>query len=66
MTADSRKDPAYEKNIISRIPASRWATPDDYQGVVIFLASQASDFITGTGIVVDGGLLGGPSISNVS
>lgn len=38
-----------------RTPARRWATPDDFKGIAVFLASAASDFITGTAIAVDGG-----------
>lgn len=38
-----------------RIPAGRWGTPEDFEGVAIFLASSASDYITGVMIPVDGG-----------
>jgi len=43
--------------IISRTPASRWGDPDDLQGTAIFLASGASNFMTGQILYVDGGLL---------
>jgi len=43
--------------IISRTPAGRWGDPDDLQGTAIFLASGASDFMTGQILYVDGGLL---------
>ncbi|MGH7247632.1 MAG: SDR family oxidoreductase, partial [Pseudomonadota bacterium] len=36
-------------------PAGRWGQPEDLAGVAIFLASPASDFLVGSGIVVDGG-----------
>lgn len=43
--------------IISRTPAGKWGNPDDLQGATIFLASKASDFVTGQIIYVDGGIL---------
>ncbi|MEB2786361.1 gluconate 5-dehydrogenase [Algoriphagus persicinus] len=43
--------------IISRTPAGRWGDPDDLGGTVVFLSSQASDFINGQIIYVDGGIL---------
>lgn len=44
--------------ILARIPAGRWGNPDDMGGVVVFLASSASDYINGAIIPVDGGYLG--------
>ena len=38
-----------------RIPAGRWGTPDDFEGPAVFLASRASDYITGIMIPIDGG-----------
>ncbi|KAI9871345.1 MAG: hypothetical protein M1830_003010, partial [Pleopsidium flavum] len=52
------RDPEYNDYIMGRTPAKRWGLPEDFRGAVIFLASRASDFVTGTSIVVDGGLLG--------
>jgi gluconate 5-dehydrogenase len=43
--------------IIRRTPAERWGEPDDLQGAVIFLSSQASDFVNGHVLYVDGGIL---------
>ncbi len=43
--------------IISRTPAGRWGTPEDLIGTAVFLASDASDFVNGQVIYVDGGLL---------
>lgn len=45
----------------TRTPAGRWGQPDDFAGVAVFLASKASDFVTGTAIPVDGGysIMGG-------
>jgi len=45
------------RQISERIPAGRWGTPDDMKGAVIFLASRASDYVTGAVIPVDGGYL---------
>ena len=41
--------------VTARTPAGRWGEPDDLAGVAVFLASKASDFVTGTAIPVDGG-----------
>lgn len=53
-----RNDPERSKAILSRIPAGRWAEPDDFAGVTVFLASAASDYVNGTIITVDGGWMG--------
>jgi 2-deoxy-D-gluconate 3-dehydrogenase len=43
------------ERVVARTPAGRWGDPDDFSGIAAFLASSASDFITGTAIPVDGG-----------
>jgi len=43
------------EKVLARTPAGRWGVPDDLAGIAVFLASPASDFITGTAIPVDGG-----------
>ncbi len=43
------------ENVLRRTPAGRWGTIDDMSGVAVFLASPASDFVTGSAIPVDGG-----------
>jgi len=43
------------ENVLRRTPAARWGAPDDFRGIAVFLASPASDFVTGTAIPVDGG-----------
>ncbi len=50
------QNPRYQE-ITGRIPAGRWGTPEDMKGVVVFLASRASDYLNGTVIPVDGGYL---------
>lgn len=52
------EDETRYNSILERIPAGRWGTPEDLQGVAIFLASNASDYMNGYTIAVDGGYLG--------
>lgn len=47
----------FDKFIIAKTPAARWGTPDDLAGPAIFLASDASDFVNGHVLYVDGGIL---------
>jgi 2-deoxy-D-gluconate 3-dehydrogenase len=56
-TAPLRADSERSKAILERIPAGRWGEPEDLQGVAVFLASTAADYITGYTIAVDGGWL---------
>jgi len=53
-----RQDPVRSATILQRIPAGRWADPDDFRGPVVFLASAASQYIHGTLLTVDGGWMG--------
>lgn len=53
-----RNDPARSQSILGRIPANRWGKPDDFKGPIVFLASAASDYMTGTVMLVDGGWMG--------
>jgi len=56
-TKPLREDPERNKAILERIPAGRWGTPDDLKGAVVFLASDASSYMNGYTIAVDGGWL---------
>jgi len=56
-TAALRADEKRYNEILARIPAGRWGTPEDLQGAVVFLASDASNYVNGFTIAVDGGWL---------
>jgi 2-deoxy-D-gluconate 3-dehydrogenase len=56
-TAPLRADPVRNQAILERIPAGRWGDPADLKGVVVFLASAASDYMHGVIMPVDGGWL---------
>src|SRR4051812_8694032 len=47
--------PGLNDRVLARTPAGRWGVPQDLAGIAVFLASHASDFVTGTAIPVDGG-----------
>lgn len=53
---DGSKHP-FDQFIIAKTPAARWGTPEDLMGPAIFLASNASDFVNGHVLYVDGGIL---------
>ncbi len=56
LTVQARKDiPGLEELAVKRIPAARWGETADFAGPVIFLASRASDYLTGVALPVDGG-----------
>lgn len=51
-------NPERNQAILARIPAGRWGTPDDFKGPTVFLASDASDYMSGEIMLVDGGWMG--------
>lgn len=56
LTQNARRDVAgLHERVLARTPAGRWGAPGDFAGIAVFLASAASDFVTGTAIPVDGG-----------
>ncbi len=57
-TTALRADPVRYQAILDRIPAGRWGKPEDMQGLVVYLASAASDYMHGVTIPIDGGWMG--------
>jgi len=57
-TAALREDKERSNSILGRIPAGRWGEPEDFKGPVVFLASDASNYVHGTILTVDGGWMG--------
>lgn len=53
-----RADADRSQSILARIPAGRWGEPDDFKGPTVFLASEASRYVHGTILTVDGGWMG--------
>ncbi len=59
LTADMKeKSPENYREITNRIPMKRWGTPEDLEGIAVFVASGYADYISGAVIPVDGGYLG--------
>jgi 2-dehydro-3-deoxy-D-gluconate 5-dehydrogenase len=56
-TEPLRNDPQRSAEILGRIPAGRWGTPEDLQGAVVFLCSSAAEYINGYTLAIDGGWL---------
>ena len=54
-SARARQDPSFVSRVEERTPMARWGQPEDISGAVLFLASPASAFMTGTCLPVDGG-----------
>ena len=57
-TAALRADAVRSEQILTRIPAGRWGTPEDFGGPVVFLCSEAASYMHGSIILVDGGWMG--------
>ncbi|HJW42501.1 MAG TPA: SDR family oxidoreductase [Rhizomicrobium sp.] len=57
MTAGAQAMPAFAEKVIPRVPIRRWGTPEDFGGIAIYLASDASKYHTGDTFVIDGGYL---------
>jgi 2-deoxy-D-gluconate 3-dehydrogenase len=53
-----RKDPVRSEQILARIPAGRWGDPEDFKGAAVYLASDASAYVHGSILLVDGGWMG--------
>lgn len=57
-TSALRADEERSQSILARIPAGRWGDPDDFKGPIVFLASEAANYVHGTILTVDGGWMG--------
>jgi len=57
-TAALRADETRNNAILARIPAGRWGTPEDLSGALVFLCSEAANYVQGTVLTVDGGWMG--------
>jgi 2-deoxy-D-gluconate 3-dehydrogenase len=56
LTKSARREvEGLNERVLARTPAGRWGEPTDFAGIAVFLASAASDFLTGTAIPLDGG-----------
>ena len=55
MTASRVGDEKFEDRVMKRVPARRWGRPEDFAGLAVYLASEASSYQTGEEFVVDGG-----------
>jgi NAD(P)-dependent dehydrogenase (short-subunit alcohol dehydrogenase family) len=55
MTAMAQAAPQFAEKVIPRVPARRWGTPEDFGGIAVYLASDASSYHSGDTLVVDGG-----------
>jgi 2-deoxy-D-gluconate 3-dehydrogenase len=58
VTTSLRDDAVRNPAILARIPAGRWGDPEDLAGAVVYLASSAADYVSGTVLTVDGGWMG--------
>ena len=58
LNAAMRADPEWHRRVMDRLPIGRYGLPADLKGVVVFLASAASDYVSGITVPVDGGFLG--------
>ena len=58
LTSDLQTDPERSRSISERIPAGRWGEPEDLKGAAVYLCSDASNYVNGTIMTVDGGWMG--------
>ncbi|MEJ1969880.1 MAG: SDR family oxidoreductase [Rhizomicrobium sp.] len=57
MTAGAQNNSTFQEKVIVRVPMRRWGTPEDFGGIAVYLASDASKYHTGDTFVIDGGYL---------
>ena len=58
MAANLAADKEFSDSVEARTAIGRWGTAQDLKGLVVYLASPASDFVSGESIVIDGGVIG--------
>ena len=58
MTEGKYDDNSFNEELFKKIPARRWGEPKDIAAACVYLCSPASDYVSGTCVVVDGGVLG--------
>ena len=55
MTAGAQDNDVFTTKVISRVPIRRWGQPEDFGGMAVYLASDASRYTSGTTMIIDGG-----------
>ena len=55
MTKGAQENTAFTEKVIPRVPARRWGEPEDFGGIAVYLASDASAYHTGETFIIDGG-----------
>jgi NAD(P)-dependent dehydrogenase (short-subunit alcohol dehydrogenase family) len=55
MTAGAQGNDKFNEQVIKRVPMRRWGEPEDFGGIAVYLASDASRFHTGDSLLIDGG-----------
>ena len=55
MTAGAQQSKAFNEKVIPRVPMRRWGQPEDFGGIAVYLASDASRYHTGETFIIDGG-----------
>ena len=55
MTQGAQDNPVFNEKVIPRVPARRWGQPEDFGGIAVYLASDASSYHTGETFIIDGG-----------
>jgi NAD(P)-dependent dehydrogenase (short-subunit alcohol dehydrogenase family) len=55
MTAGAQESAVFQEKVISRVPVRRWGEPEDFGGIAVYLASDASRYHTGDSFLIDGG-----------
>jgi len=55
MTQGAQDNPAFAEKVIPRVPARRWGEPEDFGGMAVYLTSDASSYMSGQTLIIDGG-----------